>query len=299
MTLGPKRRCVIWAALVVMSIGLHGSIAAQVLPLVVENHPDEVAFWWNDPATAELSLIEQTLVDVGGSDFVDPRVTDVGPVSRLYQTADLSETSARNLAEMYDAEWILMGTVESVFEGPVAGDFFSVASCRLSLRLVSVQVEFSHNVDPVECFGQGQDLHAAREEAYRQAALDVVGQLQGWWAQSSLVNDSSTSPTIILEGLQASSPLVAFKGDLRVYRETIADVREVWASEGQIGLQLDLQIGGVFDEVVLIIETLADDESLAYLPMLESRNGETIWVRLEERESIEAEQPDLSPTLNP
>jgi len=288
-----------WTTVVVLSIGLHGPIAAQVLPLVVNNNPDEVGFWWHDPSAAELSLLEQTLVNVGGSDFVDPRVTDVGPVSRLYQTADLSDTSARNLAEMYEAEWILMGTVESVLEGPVGGDLFSVASCRVDLRLVSVPVEFSHTVDPVECFGQGQDLGAALEAAYRQAALDVVGQLQGWLNQSSLANQSSTSPTIIVQGLQEATPLVAFKGDLRVYEETIADVREVWASEGQIALQLDLQTGGVFDEVVFIIETLAGDESLAYLPTIEDREGRTIWVRLVERDSVDVEQPGLSLPLNP
>ncbi|MBN1946585.1 MAG: hypothetical protein JW797_13000 [Bradymonadales bacterium] len=232
----------------------------QVLPLIQESVDGQVNFWWLDPGQPAYTPFDELLFQEATASLVaDPGPAQRPAVSRIYRQADLSATSARNLAGLYGARQVLLGSLTWEAAELAVGQVFWVAEATLSCGLYSVDTEITHFEVLRRFVGQGADRPGALSSVRQQAALYLAERLgrSGQGMSAGIENEQVELPTLVLSGLETARLLVAFKGDLRLNGAVVADVREAWATEGQIALEVDLVEGQTMTALEGILQALS------------------------------------------
>jgi hypothetical protein len=254
---------------------------AQILPLITERSGGSSSFWWEEPADPAFSDFEQALLREAAGLIIDvSTLSDPPGVSRIYRVPDLSATNARNLGGLFEANQVLVGDLVVGESEMAAGGFFWVAEAEISYRLLSVDVEVTHAESRRIFLGRGTDAAAARDAAVSHAAeylAEVVSRLQS--RLDPTAEADATSPTLLLIGLERAATLVALKGELRRHGEIVTDVREVWASEGVIALEVELAPGKQMGDLEQLLMAIEGDESRDQPIEVGTRRGMTLEVR--------------------
>jgi hypothetical protein len=280
-------------ALLVSALLVAPTASAQVLSLVVEQRGEESAFWWRDPGVAEPTRLDELLAErmsasgpaesVVPVSLIDPAAeTEIGvSISRVYRVASLSLTNARNLGGFYGAQVVLLGEADITPASPVAGRIAWVAELRLSFTVAAVEVDAVHLTEERLLVADGPDPESA-ELAVRRQAADVLASAIAATVhrEAGLERPPTSGPTVVVVDLERAAPLVAFEGDLRRYGEVVADVHEVWAREGEVGVEIELVPGATADDFQALLGQLAFEPSEAYRLEIGQRLGQAVEVRL-------------------
>ena len=254
---------------------------AQILSLVVDRSGGAPSFWWSTSGPAQLTAFDEVLRTALGEHAVDVVGGPPRPVSRVYRTAELSDASARNLGGLYGASQVLRGDLALTVQGEMPLGF--VAELELSFRLIAVDTEIVHIEARHRSLGQGTSREAAMADARRRLAEGLTTQLAPWTTrggQGSAGTPVASAPTLVVHDLESADPLVALMGELRAWSDVVADVREVWASEGRLALEVRLRTGHSAGELEAILAALAASTDWGHSLIIERHQGLTTDIRL-------------------
>lgn len=254
---------------------------AQILALVVDRSGASPSFWWSASGAPQLTAFDEVLRTAMGEHAVDVAGTQSRSVSRVYRTADLSDASARNLGGLYGAAQVLWGGLELTTQGETPLGF--IAELELSYRLIAIDTEIVHLEARHRSLGEGASLEAALSDARRRLAQGLATQLAPWTrgrGHGPTGAPVASAPTLVVRGLVSADPLVALMGELRAWSDVVADIQEVWASEGELALEVTLRAGHTPGELDAVLAALASSTDWGHALGVEGRQGLTTDIRL-------------------
>lgn len=279
--------------LVVLGLVVAGRAEAQILPLISQTDSTGVAFWWSDPEAPQLTAFDDSLFDLATLSLIDPAGNQERPsVSAVYRIPVLTTIGARNLAGLYGARFALVGDVELGEAEVVTGGVYRVVPARLRYQLLSTDGAYTSVESVRQLTGVGQSSDEARLAALALSADFLSERVARMQARLSVGDPGeATVPTIVISGLEVASPLVAFKGDLRRHATVLADVWEAWATEGTIGLEVELQPGQGTDSLDGVLRAIASDSEAPYELLIGERRGLSVAVQLRQRAGPDGPEP--------
>ncbi len=268
------------ATTALLLIGFSLSAGAQTLPLVAEWVGEDAAFWWDNPESALVNQLESDLIARGGLGWIDPRTVDAPSVSRSYRVADLSDINARNMGSLFGADAVLSGELRVEALTPIADGLFWTATISADVRLLDVREGDQLLAVARQSFGEGRTSEDAMSAAVSNIAESIIWRVNQRGVDSELTVPDSGLPTLMVRGMDNAFLLVTFKGDLRRHDTIVADVREAWATEGVVGLEVELQEGAQLDQLVTILYDLELNRDAPYELIVHAWEGLSTYVDL-------------------
>lgn len=247
-------RCLVAVAIITAS----AASMADVLPVVADATGDTVACWWCDDASAhaasDLYLALQTRADASPI-WAWPEA-DGADVSRVLRTPDLTPANARSLATLFGARHALVGTLRQ--DAAPGVPWLGLERVAWQLDAVLVDVRTGSEVDAISlrAVAFGESARGARAAAAELLLDRVEEHIVPLSADASDDGVALEQPVIVVPGTGTAAAYVAFRGALRGVHPGVIDVEEVWATEGQVALQLALDEGTDFAAVEAAIEGL-------------------------------------------
>ena len=264
-------------SLAVLVLLLSGSAHAQTLPLITWGSASDVSFWWSGESAQSEPLDASLFAE---SIFVDPSGPAAPRVSRVYRVPNLSDLNARNLGDLLDASFVLVG--EARYEEPAhtAGSVFWTSAVTVEARLLPVA-----NDTMLAAIERRFTATGSTPEAALSAAADATAEYLTARVRRAIRSASSAGgvavegATLVISEIEQASPLVAFKRELRARGDVVADVWEAWATEGAIGLRLELSPGADWYQVSALLAELAASPG-AYRLIIDEEGEMTARIRL-------------------
>lgn len=236
------------ALAVVLCLSRAGSASGQVVPILVDE-TDGGAAWWVDDASEPGACLAAVIESAGWADPAS--VQPDAPISRVYRRADITSANARQLAGLYGADAVVHGSVSATASEPVSWVGRVRAVVTIDAQWMSVQGSAVRDVRVVG-IGVGETAEEAQAAACARAAeraglaLRATGTGGDVWS-AALAADAQLV-------VRSDGRAIAFVGVRRALREALgdaADLREVWATEGAVGLSVaDVPASAVRDAAV-------------------------------------------------
>ena len=261
-------------------LGISVSAQAQTLPLVTERVGEDVSFWWERPDSALVNQLESDLITRGGTGWLDPRRVTAPSVSRSYRVADLSDINARNMGSLFGASMVLTGELRVDTLTSIADGLFWTATVSVDVQLLDVREGDQVLAIARESFGEGRTSEDAMTAAVSSVAESIIWRVDQRNVDSELTVPDNGLPTLMVRGMDNAFLLITFKGDLRRHDTIVADVREAWATEGVVGLEVRLQEGAQLEQLVTILYDLELNRDAPYELIVHAWEGLSTYVDL-------------------
>jgi predicted RNase H-like HicB family nuclease len=255
----------------------------EILSLIQYTENVELQYWWISPEIPDLSPLDRLLSSGEENPFINVLESNSrSQISQIYREPDLSDTNARNLATLYDAEMILMGRGEIASPSPAAKGLFWVVDCSLESRLLSVAMDIVHQEINLSVIVRGDTPGEAVEEArhsLHSALLQRIEEVvQLHWTGAGEMEE--LIPSVVIQSPTTYVAVDAFVHDLRSYDETIDEVVEGWSTAGRIAFNLQLVEGAVWEDVSAILAEIAGQPGIDYRLQIGEISDLTVFLEL-------------------
>ena len=255
----------------------------EILSLVQYSDSTGVQFWWSSPGAPDLSPLDRLFSAAEESPIIDVVQSDSSTqISQIYRVAELSETNARNLATLFDAEMVLTGRVEVSAPSPVANGLFWVVHSVLESRLLSVAMDVVHQEIHLSLVSRGSTPEGAVEEAlyslHMELSQRISAAVQMQWTGPD--EGGGSSPSLVVYSPTSFVALDAFIHDLSAFDETIEEVVEGWSTAGRIAFHLKLADGAAWEDVTSAIDELEARSGMDYRLHVGENSEQTVFVEV-------------------
>lgn len=264
---------------------------AHAAPLaVLGNSTDGAATtaWWSGQAPSPLDSLLRGNANPGG--WVDPASTaPSAPISRVLTRPDLTVNNARSLGALYGADRVLTGKVQWVTDGSVSW----VGLSRVTVRVDAAWVGTSGAVDSssvrFELSAYGSSREQAMERAAQLAAREI-GVRVGGAPTAAEIAPSASRHEVLVKSPEGGAGFVAFMRLLREVDRGVVDIKEAWATEGAVGVAVELDEEAPFQRVVAGLRAVLARSPALLAFRITDASAESVSVEID-APSPAAEQP--------
>ncbi len=268
-----KKISLLTMVLVAMMVGLPSVAAAQssgqvvlFLTEVVEEDisgaTPGVSFWWESAQTPQWTRSDEVIFAALREAGVEPQVPRETNISRIYRRPHLSPVNAAQLGALMETDRVLVGTVEYKPLERLAPLGSPGVLVRADVELIAAGsadgVSLQRFTVERRVFGRSDVglLEKARAQA-GQALGEVIG--YGLKSTGGNVGVASDATLLALRNVERARYLEEIRDRLLALEE-VHEVRERWASEGVIALEINPGEPGTADVVDYVFRVLEHHE---------------------------------------
>lgn len=263
-----------------------GQVGAQksgrgVLLLVSEEYEGAdaqkaVRFWWSSPQNPAWTPSDAVMLDAlkrAGVETVAPQGANI---SRIYRTAHMSMANASALGALLGAQQVVVGQIRYRELAPVQPLNLAGLEADATLHLLAAG---SADVSAIKRFtverqGFGGDREAVLEEIRAQTAQAVGGLVAGTLSKASGPVGIQTAERLIgLRNIESAAVLTEVKAFLGQI-ESVDAVRERWASEGIIALEVNPEKLDSADGIEYVLRVL-ENHTFDGFRLIRNRSAQT------------------------
>ena len=237
-------------------------LLTEVVESGVTDEEQHLSFWWSQADSPAWTGSDEVLFEALRQAGVSPAQPSQIDISRIYRRPGLSTHNAAQLGALLDGERVLVGEIQYRPLKPIAPLGYQGVEARAELELVPAGDTDGVSLDRFtvtrQVFGNSTDELLAKA---RQAAGAALGEVMGQSLRraSGEVGTRSNENLLALRNVERAENLEAIR-DRLLEIEEVDTVKERWASEGVIALEVEAAGDQNLDYVYGVLENHEFDE---------------------------------------